>query len=102
MPVPTIKLRDSQKGSRVPAKKEIDESTYSGRIAARMRELRTAKGWTVAELLERVNTALPKADRIAQQTLHNWDQGKRKIDPDYYPAIASAFGLSTRGFLPSE
>lgn len=86
----------------MPPKKEIDISTYSGRIAQRMRDLRAKKGWTVADLLERVNRDLPEDARIAQPTLHGWDQGKRKIDPDYYPAIASAFGLSIKGFLPTE
>jgi len=86
----------------MPAKKEIDETSYSGRIAARLRELRTAKGWTVADLLERLNRELPKAMRVTGHALHKWDAAERKIDPDYYPALAKVFGLSTRAFLPIE
>lgn len=86
----------------MPPRTEIDTSTYSGRVAQRMRDLRTEKGWTVADLLERVNRLLPAEMRIAQPTLHGWDRGLRKIDPDYYPAIAAAFGKSIKAFLPTE
>lgn len=86
----------------MPAKKPVPTDSYSRRIAARMRELREARGWTVADLAERVNRALPNSMKLANGTLHNWDNATRKIDPDYYPVIAAAFGLSTRGFLPAE
>jgi transcriptional regulator with XRE-family HTH domain len=86
----------------MPAKKEIDTSNYSGRIASRVRELRTKKGWTVADLLERLNRELPKAMQLSSHALHKWDACERKIDPDYYPAIARVFDMSVRGFLPSE
>jgi transcriptional regulator with XRE-family HTH domain len=87
---------------RVPAKKEVDESTYSGRIAARLRKLRTDRGWTVKDLRERLNRNLPKDKRIGASTLHCWDAADRKIDPDYYPAIAHVFGMTVRAFLPTE
>jgi transcriptional regulator with XRE-family HTH domain len=83
----------------MPPRKEIDTSTYSGRVAQRMRDLRTERGWTVKDLAERVKL---DSEPIAQQTLHNWDRGKRKIDPDFYPAIAKAFGISLNRFLPKE
>jgi transcriptional regulator with XRE-family HTH domain len=86
----------------MPAKTEIDTSSYSGRMAARLRQLREAKGWTVAELQERINTRVPKARRIAQQTVHSWDSGRRIINTDYLPALADCFGLSIGGFLPKE
>lgn len=84
----------------MPAKTEIDTSTYSGRVAARLRELREARGWTVAELQERINTRIAKARRVAQSTVHGWDNGSRKIDPDFYPVLASVFGKPVRSFLP--
>lgn len=86
----------------MPAKKAPDQSTYSGKIAARIRQLREAKGWTVAELQERLNTRVPKAMRVAQSTVHSWDSGGRSINPDYLPAIAGAFGLTVGGFMPKE
>jgi transcriptional regulator with XRE-family HTH domain len=86
----------------MPAKKEIDATNYSGRIAARLRKLRTEKGWTVADLHERLNRVVPKEMKIAGSTLHGWDNGDRKVDPDYYPALGEVFGLTVRAFLPSE
>jgi transcriptional regulator with XRE-family HTH domain len=86
----------------MPAKTEIDTSTYSGRMAARLRQLREAKGWTVAELQERINTRVPKAMRVAQSTVHSWDSGGRSINSDYLPAIADALGLSIGGFMPKD
>lgn len=86
----------------MPAKAEIDERTYSGRVAARLRELREAKGWTVAEVQERINAGLRKDKRVAQSTVHGWDNGSRKIDPDYYPLLAQVFRLTVRAFLPAE
>lgn len=86
----------------MPAKKPVDTSQYSGRIAARLRELREAKGWTVADLAERLNRSLKPDQRIANSTLHGWDAGDRAINPDYYPALAAVFGMSVRGFLPAE
>jgi transcriptional regulator with XRE-family HTH domain len=96
------KMTRSPKGLRVPAKKDVDESTYSGRIAARLRKLRTDKGWTVKDLRERLNRTLPASMRLKPSTLHGWDAGDRKVDPDYYPALAAVFGLSVRAFLPTE
>ena len=92
----------TSKGAAVPAKKDVDTSHYAGRIAARLRSLREAKGWTVADLAERLNRILPKEMRIANSSLHHWDSGGRNIDPDYYPYLAKLFGLSVRGFLPPE
>lgn len=89
-------------GGSMPPKSNIDTSTYSGRIAARMRELREQRGWTVAELCERLNRELRGDMKIAVQTLHSWDSRKRRIDSDYLPAIAGAFGLSVRAFIPKD
>lgn len=92
----------AKQNGRVPAKKPVNVEGYAGRIAARLRSLRESKGWTVAELAERLNRSLKPDDRIANSTLHAWDSGNRNVDPDYYPAIAAVFGLSVRGFLPAE
>ncbi len=85
----------------MPPKSDIDTSTYSGRIAARLRELREAKGWTVKELTGRINGASPPR-KIAQSTVHAWDNGGKAINPDFFPAIARAFGKSVRSFIPAE
>lgn len=89
-------------GGSMPPKSDIDTSTFSGRVAARLRELREAKGWTVAELQERINNRLAKERRVAQSTVHGWDNGSRKIDPDLYPLLASIFQKSVRTFIPAS
>lgn len=83
----------------MPPKSDIDTSTYSGRIAARLRSLREAKGWTVKELTARINKANPPRS-VAQSTVHAWDSNRHKVDPDYIPAIARVFRLTIRSFLP--
>jgi transcriptional regulator with XRE-family HTH domain len=96
------KDRRTSRGSAVPAKKDVKTDTYSGRVAARLRELRDAKGWTVLELTEKINLQLRKDKRVAPSTVHGWDNGSRKLDPDMYPVVAAVFRMSVRHFLPSE
>lgn len=85
-------------GGSMPPKSNIDTSTYSGRIAARIRELREARGWTVKELANRINAA--GGSNLANSTVHGWDNGSRSIDCDFLPTVAKVFGLSVRSFLP--
>ncbi len=84
----------------MPAKAEIDTSTYSGRVSARIRKLRELRGWTVADLADKINHRTTKS--LANSTIHGWDNGSRKVDPDFYPIIAAAFGIPIRKFLPAS
>ena len=74
------------------ARSEPDLSTYSGRIAARTRMLRTKRRWSVEDLADKVD--------VAVQTMYGYENGKARIPPDLYPAFAEAFGLSVRAYLP--
>jgi len=85
----------------MPAKKPVPLDTYSGRISARVRELRERLGYTVAELAVRLNSRLPKSRKIANSTLHGWDAGTRKVDPDYYPELAAALQVEVRQLFPA-
>ncbi len=86
-----------------PAKREVLKKTYSGRVSARLRELRESKKWLVDKLAAEINRHLTDSLKpVAKSTVHGWDNGSRKVDQDYIPAIASAFGLSVRGFMPKE
>lgn len=97
-----VAILNQNRRAKMPAKKPVATDNYSGRVAARLRALREERGWTVADLAERLNRQLPKDKRVANSTLHSWDNGSRTADPDYYPAFAKVFGLSIRGLLPSE
>lgn len=88
-------------GRAVPAKKPVPTDTYSLRVAARLRELREEREWLVGELTSRINRIL-KDDEVAKSTVHGWDNGSRKIDPDHYPTLARVFGLTLAEFLPPK
>ncbi len=85
----------------MPAKKPVETSSYSGRVAARLRTLREERDWHVSDLVARINKIL-KDGELAQSTIHGWDNGSRKIDPDYYPTIARVFGITVLDFLPEK
>jgi len=81
------------------SRKEPDLTEYSGRIAARFRELRVEK----YEALDEYRLVLKQHGLdIPLQTLYKYEQGRTNINPDYYPYIASALGKSVRAFLPAE
>lgn len=82
----------------MPPKRKIDTKRYSGRVAARVRALREERGWLVQDLAKAVNDLLIKP--VAVSTVHGWDNGSSKIDPDLYPTLARVFGLKLSEFLP--
>lgn len=85
-----------------PAKRTIEGETYSKLIAKRMRELREKRGWGVDKLTAEINRYLSNGlTRVAQSTVHGWDNGARKVNPDYYPAIARAYRMSIKSFMPN-
>lgn len=77
----------------------IDTSTYSGRVAARVRELRAKKEWKIEDFWLRLRDI--GLDR-SMNTLRAWESGRRLIHPNDYPAIAEAFGISIHSFLPKK
>lgn len=80
--------------------REPDVTRYSGRVAARVRALRIAKGMSVDELrlaLERHGVVL------VNSALYAYENGNRQINPDHYPALAKVLGVkSVREFLPGK
>jgi DNA-binding XRE family transcriptional regulator len=86
--------KPSPKGRPVASKERIpvDASTYSGRLAIRVRELREAKGWTVPKLAEKAG--------ISEKAMYAYENGTRGIPVDLFPAIARALGASAEEFFP--
>lgn len=82
------------------SEKEPDTTTYSGRVAARIRMLRKRAGMT----REQFHAALAKHGlTVALSNVYAWENGNKGVNPDHYPAIAKALGCkSTRSLLPEN
>ena len=78
-----------------PARKEPNMETYSGRFAARLRELRTKANLTQGELSEALG--------VKQQTVSQWETASRSPSIDQLPAIVKALHLTKVGeLMPDE
>lgn len=72
---------------------DVDTSTYTGKLAARVRQLREDKGFSIEDLADRVG--------ISAQTMYAYEANRRAIDPDLYPKLAKALGAKTlEDFFP--
>jgi len=88
-------MKRTNKEKAVPRKrKEIDDSTYSGRFAVRLRELRDNAGLSTRELSEK--SGIPKS------TIEGWECGKRSAVNEEFPALAEALGVKTRVLFPEN
>lgn len=81
-----------------------DTEYYSGRIAARLSELRAAKGWTAEELAARLSAIgrdVPVSNLFAYEAGRK--AGGTDLPTDLIPAIANVYGFSTAsGWLPKR
>ncbi|HBE71807.1 MAG TPA: hypothetical protein DDW52_26995 [Planctomycetaceae bacterium] len=83
-----------------PAAKEPDQSSYSGRFAARLRMLREKTGLTGKEAVAELNRV---GYGVKQTTYYNWESGRSEPPLDAYPELAKMLGLSSpRTLLPNE
>lgn len=79
--------------------KEPDAGTYLGRVALRLKKLRTD-----AKLdHERAAKAITKAGyEVSESTIYRWEQGRTQPHIEALPAVAEAYGVSARTVLPNE
>jgi ribosome-binding protein aMBF1 (putative translation factor) len=93
----TIPRPNSQKTearSVAPARREPDISTYPGRVAARLRELREKKGWSVKEAADLLGIKSFK-------TLYSYEDGSREPNLTLIEKVAEVYGFSTvTGWMP--
>lgn len=83
-----------------PAQKQIDESTYSGRFAARLRMLREKAGLTGQQMAEVVTA---NGFAIAQRTYYAWESGRNDPPLNAYPSLAKSLNLKRiRDLIPAE
>ena len=73
-------------------RKAVDTSTYSGRFAARLRELRDKQGLTTREISEK--TGIPKS------TIEDWDVGRKSPSIEKLPILAESLGVTVRTLMP--
>ena len=83
-----------------PKRKEPDLSTYAGRVAARLRQLREKAGLSVKETVEKINMA---GYAITEMAYYSWENGNRQINLNAIPALAKTLGLKTcQGLFPKN
>ena len=79
----------------MPARIEIDTSTYSGRFAVRLRTLREKAGYTVQDVSMTLG--------IPERTLYGWEAGYSEPKYDILPILAALYGVnSPRTLLPEK
>lgn len=82
-----------------PVEKLPDKSTYSGRFAARVRQLRKASGMTV----EDVSLALRKIGiKASTATVYHWENGRNEPSLDTLPFLARVLKCSIHELLPGK
>lgn len=82
------------KMGRMPAKIDPDESTYRGKFAARLYELRA--GRDVEKIVKEIRK---RWTRVSIGTYYNWEGGKTDPPIAALPAIAKALGAKSVGEL---
>lgn len=83
-----------------PAPKAPDESTYSGRFAARLRALREKAGLTGQQAAEAIRQA---GYELGERSYYNWESGKASPPIDAFPVLAKVLKqASPRTLLPTE
>lgn len=74
-----------------PAPKQPDQSTYSGRFAARLRQLREKAGLSVPDVVASING---QGQKVAASTYYKWETGAADPPLNSLPSIARSLGKS--------
>jgi len=79
--------------------KKPDTRTYSGRVAARVREVRESQNKSVQDVLELL------ADRevhVSEAAWYHYENGSRTLPPDLYPHVAAVLKMPLAVLLPAK
>lgn len=79
---------------RMPPKKPINEKTYLGRVATRLRALREDAGLSVEELSARLIAA---GFQVKGSAIYAWEQGRSAPHVEVLPVLAKLYRLSSPG-----
>lgn len=79
--------------------KQPDQSTYRGRLAARIRARRESLGLAVADVEARLKAA---GTPISSHALYKYETGERPVTADDLPALAKALATSIHKLIPAK
>lgn len=99
MTATAIKMAGSQGSRRLAgSQKKPNRSTYLGRVAARLRELREQAGYTsAAKFAEAITNA---GYEVHGQTVYGWEIGTSSPHVGAMPAITKALQIPIAEILP--
>lgn len=75
-------------------RKEIDTTTFSGRFAVRLRELREEKNLTVEELAEKSG--------VSKRTIFSWEAAERTPISEDVLKIADSLEVKIHSLIPEK
>ena len=79
----------------MPARKEPDKTTYSGRFAIRLRRLREDAGLTPEQAAEQIG--------ISATAIYHWESGLKIPSVPKFPIISMVYNVKkARNLLPNE
>uniref|UniRef100_UPI0011A51BC1 helix-turn-helix domain-containing protein n=1 Tax=Gimesia alba TaxID=2527973 RepID=UPI0011A51BC1 len=73
-----------------PAKKEADLKTYSGRCAARLRELRSESGLSAKQVAEHLTK---KKMSVSYRSILRWETAESDPPISVFPVLAKLYGV---------
>ena len=71
-----------------------DTSTYAGRVADRLHELRVKSGFSAEEIVERVNRF---GYELTKHTYYGWERGRTQINFNALVPLKKALRIKTVG-----
>lgn len=80
--------------------KDADLTTYRGRFAARLRELRQRKFDTQGDFVDALNNA--GLVSVTQGSVSGWERGDNAPDLETWPIVAATLGVTLRTLLPDR
>ncbi len=82
-----------------PAPVQPDDSTYAGRFAARLRELRQKSGKSVADVTSELEL---HGLRVSARALYSWESAEAQPSINAIQALANVYRLKTPRLLLPE
>lgn len=80
-------------------KNQVSETTYSGRLAVRIRQIREAKGLDVPTVAKRMKAV---GYRVSPPAVYSWENGTHIPPLDALPYLAKALKVDLHAILPKE